>query len=114
MTFRTRPHTHRVEASPTGRARCRRCKTRLEKGATRVATRAFVMPGRATTFVRCLPCVALDRPFRDAVRGVCGGVESVPCDPGVSAAEADRARAALAPAGEGPAPPAPAPQKGGC
>ena len=25
-----------------------RCKTRLEKGATRVATRAFVMPGRST------------------------------------------------------------------
>ena len=96
MPFKARPHTHRVEASPTGRARCRRCKARLEKGATRVATRAFVMPGRSTVFVRCLRCVALDRSFRDAARDAHGDVESVPCAPSVSAVEAALARAALA------------------
>ena len=63
--FRQRPSTYKISAAPTGRARCRRCRRRIEKGATRVEIRAFVRPGRRTLLLRCADCV--DARFAAAV-----------------------------------------------
>ena len=66
--FRQRPSTYTISAAPTGRARCRRCRRRIEKGATRVEIRAFVRPGRRTLLLRCADCV--DARFAAAVLAV--------------------------------------------
>ena len=72
--FQQRPSTYKISAAPTGRARCRRCRRCIEKGATRVEICAFVRPGRRTLLLRCADCV--DARFAAAVlavhvRGAC-------------------------------------------
>jgi hypothetical protein len=54
MTFKTRPHRYTIGLAPTSRARCRGCRRSIEKGALRLAIRAFVRPNRGTTFTRHL------------------------------------------------------------
>lgn len=63
--FRQQPSTYKISAAPTGRARCRRCRRRIEKGAARVEICAFVRPGRRTLLLRCADCV--DARFAAAV-----------------------------------------------
>ena len=91
--FEQRPSTYKISAAPTGRARCRRCRRRIEKGAARVEIRAFVRPGRRTLLFRCVDC--LDARFVAAVLAVHGSVERVPVGLGGSA-EAQRVRDAMA------------------
>ena len=98
--FQQRPSTYKISAAPTGRARCRRCRRRIEKGAARVEIRAFVRPGRRTLLFRCADC--LDARFAAAVLAAHGSAERVPVEAGlVGSAGAQRVRDALAAAGEG-------------
>ena len=78
----------------TGRARCRRCRRRIEKGATRVEICAFVRPGRRTLLLRCADCV--DARFAAAVLAVHGRAERVPVEAAlVGSAEALRVQRAI-------------------
>ena len=54
--FRSQPNTHEICIAPSGRAKCRKCKGMVAKGSVRIATTAFVRPGRATMFVRHACC----------------------------------------------------------
>ena len=76
------------------RARCRRCRRRIEKGAARVEIRAFVRPGRRTLLLRCADCV--DARFAAAVLAVHGRAERVPVEAAlVGSAEAQRVQRAI-------------------
>ena len=98
--FRQRPSTYKISAAPTGRARCRRCRRRIEKGATRVEIRAFVRPGRRTLLLRCADCV--DARFAAAVLAVHGRAERVPVEAALAgSAEAQRVQRAIDAASEG-------------
>jgi hypothetical protein len=57
MTFKRRPNRYAIDTAPSGRAKCRGCKSTIEKGAVRMVIFAFVWPTRATKFVRCVPCI---------------------------------------------------------
>ena len=93
--FQQRPSAYKISAAPTGRARCRRCRRRIEKGATRIEIRAFVRPGRRTLLLRCADCV--DARFAAAVLAGHGRAERVPVEAGlVDSAEALRVRDAMA------------------
>ena len=87
MSFKTRPHSYQFDRAPTGRARCRRCHVAVPKGALRCRIVVFVCPGRAHTFVRCLPCVARDAAFVAAALAAHGGRESVPIEASLTDAE---------------------------
>ena len=91
--FRAQPSTYAIGAAPTGRARCRRCNSRIEKGDARIEINAFVRPGRRTLLFRCVDC--LDARFVAAVLAVHGSVERVPVGL-VGSAEAQRVRDAMA------------------
>ena len=93
--FEQRPSTYKISAAPTGRARCRRCAHRIEKGAVRIEIYAFVRPGRHTLLFRCADC--LDARFAAAVLAVHGSAERVPVAAAlVGSAEVRRVRDALA------------------
>ena len=94
MTFKTRPSTYRLSLAPTGRACCRGCKRRVERGELRITITAFVRPGRSTCLVRCCECI--DAKFARAVLNVYGTAARMPADAGVATAAADGVRAALA------------------
>ena len=94
MTFKTRPSTYRLSLAPTGRAHCRGCKRRVDKGELRFTITAFVRPGRSTCLVRCCKCI--DAKFARAVLAVYGTAARVPADACVATAAADGVRAALA------------------
>ena len=98
--FQQRPSTYTISAAPTGRARCRRCRRRIEKGAARVEICAFVRPGRHTLLFRCADCV--DARFAAAVLAAHSSAERVPVEAGlVDSAEALRVRDAIAAASGG-------------
>ena len=84
---------HLIEYAPSSRARCRRCRNAVAKGALRVRTTAFVCPQRATCFVRCMPCI--DRQFAASVLAVYKEACRVPCNPSVSDTDVATARASL-------------------
>ena len=90
MSFRTRPSTHRISTAPTGRAKCRKCKQCIPKGAVRLETCAFVRPNRRTVFVRCGGCV--DAKMAAAVLSVYKVAERVPVDESVSECDVVRVR----------------------
>ena len=91
--FRSQPNTHEICIAPSGRAKCRKCKGMVAKGSVRIATTAFVRPGRATMFVRHACCV--DGSFARAVLAVYGSAARVKATSGVSEKEASRVRAAI-------------------
>ena len=93
MGFKTRPSVYRIEHAPTGRARCRRCRSLIPKGVLRVCTTAFVCPQRATCLMRCATCI--DKPFAVAVLSVYKDASRVPCSTGVSNGDASAVRAAI-------------------
>ena len=66
-------------------------------------------PGRATTFVRCEPCVGADPAFARAVLATYGSALRVPADAAVDPAAAERVRAAIARQGAQGPPRAPPP-----
>ena len=45
--------TYRISKAPTGRGRCRRCRTCIDKGSIRLEINCFVRPGRYTLLLRC-------------------------------------------------------------
>lgn len=86
MGFKARPSTYAIELAPTARARCRKCRRRMSIGSVRVATTAFVQPGRAARFVRCAAPACLDAPFAAAVLAVYRDADRIPATAGVEAA----------------------------
>ena len=56
--FRAQPSVYKLSVAPTGRARCRVCEGRVEKGTLRLEECAFVMPGRTHNFVSHVGCVS--------------------------------------------------------
>ena len=93
MSFKTRPSTYLVDVAPTGRAHCRKCKRRVEKGEVRIVIRAFVRPSRTTSLVRCEWCI--DSALVRNILSVHGHTDRVPVDPWVSLEDAVRIRARL-------------------
>jgi len=82
------------------RARCRRCRRRIDKGDVHIEICAFVRPGRRTLLFRCAACV--DAWFAAAVLAAHGSVERVPVQSGlVGSAETQRVRDAIAAASGG-------------
>ena len=98
--FRAQPCAYAIGAAPTGRARCRRCNSRILKGAARIEINAFVRPGRRTLLFRCADC--LDARFVAAVLAVHGSVERVPVEAALAGTtEAQRVQRAIAAASGG-------------
>jgi hypothetical protein len=97
MTFKTRHNTYCIDLSPTSRARCRRCRNPIARGATRLRITAFVRPNRATSFFRCTvaDCLA-DHRLATAVIAACGSPEPIPCSDKVSRDGAAAVRTAIA------------------
>ena len=93
MSFKTRPSTYRIDVAPTGRAHCRKCRRRVEKGETRIVIHAFVRPSRARSLVRCERCI--DSALVRVILSVHGQTDRVPVDPRVSSEDAGRLRARL-------------------
>ena len=93
MTFHTRPSTYQIARAPTGLARCRGCKRRVEKGELRISIGAFVRPGRSRRLVRC--CACIDTKFAHSVLAVYGAATRVPAGAGASAADVAAVRAQL-------------------
>ena len=92
--FRTQSSTYAIGAAPTGRARCRRCARRIDKGAVRIEIHAFVHPGRRTLLFRCADC--LDARFAAAVLAAHGRAERVPVEAALAgSAEALRVQRAI-------------------
>ena len=93
--FQQRPSTYKISAAPTGRARCRRCRRRIEKGDARIVINAFVRPGRRTLLIRCADCI--DARFAAAVLAAHGSAERVPVAAAlVGSAEVRRVQRAIA------------------
>ena len=93
MSFKTRQSTFRFDRAPTSRARCRRCKTAVASGELRCHITAFVCPGRAHAFVRCMPCVGRDAAFVAAVLAAHDGrADAVPLGADLTDAERQRVR----------------------
>ena len=99
--FHTQTSTYAIGVAPTGRARCRRCGGRIDKGVVRIEICAFVRPGRHTLLFRCAACV--DARFAAAVLAAHSSAERVPVEAAlVGSAEAQRVRDAIdAASGEG-------------
>ena len=95
MTFKAKCSTYRIELSPTGRARCRRCRKSVLKGELRLAISAFVRPGRRTMLYRCSRPTCIDAAFTSAVLAVYGNADRVPAAQGVSDEEAAQVRVTL-------------------
>jgi len=98
MTFKQRPSTYKISVAPTGRARCRKCRQLIPKGATRLEMCGFVRPGRSTVLVRCGACV--DTAMASAILRVYQSAERVPVEASVSESEAVRLRDQIKAVGE--------------
>ena len=93
MTFSARPSTYRIEAAPSGRSRCRRCRRVVGKGELRIGITAFVRPGRSTVLYRCVRADCLDdAAFARAVLAVYTTPSAVPVANGVNQSDANRVR----------------------
>ena len=78
--FKQEKSTYRISAAPSGRARCRRCRTVIAKGETRLEVCAFVRPGRYTMLLRCTAPACIDAPLSAAILSVYKDAERVPVD----------------------------------
>ena len=99
LTFSTRPSTYRISLAPTGRARCRRCKRAIAKGALRLEICVFVRPNRYTTLLRCAGCV--DAALSRAILAVHKAASRVPADAMVDESAAARVCSAITSLGGG-------------
>jgi hypothetical protein len=95
MSFKSRDNRFLIEEASSGRARCRRCRKPIAKGALRLRIVAFVCPGRTHAFFRC--CV--DAKLAAAVLAVHGSAERVPCASTMDAGRAAQMRLLLERAG---------------
>ena len=78
--FKQEKSTYRISAAPSGRARCRRCRTVIAKGETRLEVCAFVRPGRYTMLLRCTAPACIDALLSAAILSVYKHAERVPVD----------------------------------
>ena len=78
--FKQKQSTYRISAAPSGRARCRRCRTVIAKGETRLEVCAFVRPGRYTMLLRCTAPACIDAPLSAAILSVYKHPARLPID----------------------------------
>ena len=98
--FKQEKSTYRISVSPSGRARCRRCRAVIPKGETRLEVCAFVRPGRYTLLLRCTAPACIDAPLSAAILSVYKRADRVPVDAElVGSAEAHRVVGAITSAG---------------
>ena len=95
MAFKAQRSTYRLSLAPTGRAHCRVCKGRVNKGELRLETSAFVRPGRRTVLVRHARETCVSVAVARDVLAVYGSVERVPVGVGVDPAAEAEAREML-------------------
>ena len=89
--FKQEKSTYRISVSPSGRARCRRCRAVIAKGETRLEVCAFVKPGRYTLLLRCTAPSCSDAPLSAAILSVYKHADRVPVDAALEeSAEASR------------------------
>ena len=93
MAFKTRANAFLIEDAASARARCRRCRRTIAKGALRLRIVAFVRPGHSTAFFRCADCV--DHKLACAVLGAYGAADRVPSASRMRVERAAQMRAAL-------------------
>ena len=99
--FKQKQSTYRLSVAPSGRARCRRCRTVIAKGETRLEVCAFVRPGRYTMLLRCTAPACIDAPLSAAILSVYKRPDRVPVDAElVGSAEARRVVRAITCAGD--------------
>ena len=98
--FKQEKSTYRISAAPSGRARCRRCRSVIAKGETRLEVCAFVRPGRYTLLLRCTAPACIDAPLAAAILSVYKHADRVPVDAALEgSAEAHRVVRAITCAG---------------
>ena len=88
--MKSKPSQYHLGVAPTSRAKCKRCRSALVKGAARLVVTAFVARGQTARFSRCLAC--LDAPLAAAVSTACGGTERLVAAPDVDPAVAEGVR----------------------
>ena len=91
--MKTKQSQYHLGVAPTSRAKCRRCRRAVPKGAVRLVVTAFVTRSATARFSRCLAC--LDAPLAAAVKAACGGTDRLLATPGVDPAAAEAIRAEL-------------------
>ena len=89
-----KPSQYHLGVAPTSRAKCKRCRSVVSKGAVRLVVTAFVTRGHTARFSRCLAC--LDAPLAAAVKAACGGTDRLIAAPEVDPAVVEGVRAQLA------------------
>ena len=95
MTFKTRPHRYTLDLAPTGRAQCRTCKRKIERGEARLVIDMFVRPGRGTRRAVHAQCVS-SKMAMDIQRVLGGSVDRLPATGSMDTDEAARWRAGIA------------------
>ena len=76
--FKQKQSTYHICVAPSGRGRCRRCRTCIAKGETRLEVCAFVRPGRYTLLLRCTDPACIDTPLSAAILSVYKNADRVP------------------------------------
>jgi hypothetical protein len=92
--MKTKGSLYHLGIAPTSRARCKRCRSVVPKGAVRLVVTAFVTRGHTVRFSRCLRC--FDTPLAAAVSTACGSVSNLMAAPEVDPVVAEGVRAELA------------------
>ena len=93
MGFKARPSTYRISLAPTARASCVMCGEKLMKGAVRLETCAFVLPGRRTVLICHAACVKQSQAKR--IVKVYGDVDRVPAATDVDESDVKQSREKL-------------------
>ena len=89
--FKQEKSTYRISVAPSGRGHCRRCRSVIAKGETRLEVCAFVRPGRYTLLLRCTAPACIDAPLAAAILSVYKHADRVPVDAALEgSAEANR------------------------
>ena len=89
--FKQEKSTYRISAAPSGRGHCRRCRSVIAKGETRLEVCAFVRPGRYTLLLRCTAPACIDAPLAAAILSVYKHADRVPVEAALEgSAEANR------------------------
>ena len=89
-----KPSQYHLGVAPTSRAKCKRCRSVVSKGAVRLVVTAFVTRSATARFSRCLAC--LDAPLAAAVKAACGGTDRLLAAPEVEPTAAEAVRTELA------------------
>jgi len=88
-----RRNKYSIGRAPSGRARCRRCKSCPPKGALVIVISAFVRHNRRARLYRCVECIT--PAFAQTVREAHGRARRVPAEPGMDQEALAEARAQL-------------------